>query len=473
MRNAIIKDKADKERQRFVESIDTDAICRLASSYHAGVPCKTFGSPKHGSFNVCVFVEFDSCSPPERWAVRIPLPARTAWIDEKIEAELATMRYVTAKTTIPVPHVHAYSFTKGSPIQSAFIIMDYIQGQHLKDLGFSMGKKWFDCFLRPTALTMKLHEQLADIYIQLRQLEFPKIGALGLPVVDGKPSYTCDPDDIHVCHRPLSIEITMQEFEGMDPGARIKPGTTFSTTRSFIEALFWLAENEFDKSPDTGLDTRLGRNFLYARHQFRRFVLDTWLDSAADEGPFVLMHGDMSMLVTNLLFDEDLNLVGVLDWEWSCVVPAQMLVPPVWLTGGGPEWMLLGTNLFCTEVGRLVAAIRDRERALQVPPRLSQEWAKMETRCHTAVVMALLSPDLTYRVYWDLVFYEVEEPRPEPEDYRKFYMEAIHPRLTAFMEPPERKALLARKEEEQRRFFEEEKEHYNNPCVRQLAVEDI
>lgn len=91
MRNAILKDKAEKDRQRFIDSLDTEAICRLASSYHGGIPCTTFGSPKHGSFNVCIFVKFETNS-PERWAVRMPLPARAAWIDERIETELATMR---------------------------------------------------------------------------------------------------------------------------------------------------------------------------------------------------------------------------------------------------------------------------------------------------------------------------------------------------------------------------------------------
>ncbi|KAJ4196200.1 hypothetical protein NW759_016418 [Fusarium solani] len=471
MRNVILKDKADKARQLFINSLDTETICRLASSYHAGLPCKAFGSPKHGSFNVCVFVEFD-ISPPERWAVRIPLPARAAWIDEKIEIELATMRYVAAKTTIPVPRVHAYSFTEGSPIQTAFIMMDYVQGQTLKDFGFKKGKKWRGSYYGPSETTSKLHAQLADVYIQLRQLEFPEIGALGLPIVDGKPSYDCDPDDIRVCHRPLSIEIMMQELEGMDPSARIKPRTTFSTARSFVDALFWLAENEFDKSPDPGFDLRGGRNALYARHHFRRFVLDTWLDSSADKGPFILMHGDMLMLMSNLLFDDDLTLVAVLDWEWSFVVPAQMLVPPVWLSGGDTSWMLAGANLFYKEVRGLVAAVRDRERALQAPPRLSQEWAKLEKWCHTAVVVALLSPDLTYDAYWDLIFYEAEEPKPEDPDFdfREFYMEAIHPRLTVFMEAPERKALLARKEEEQRRFFEDEKEYFNNPDVRYMLL---
>lgn len=152
--------------------------------------------------------------------------------------------------------------------------MDYIQGQTLKDLGFKKGKKW-RTYIRPTEATNKLHSQLSDLYIQLRQLEFPEIGALGLPVVDGKLSYDCSADDIRVCHRPLSIEVAMQELEGMDPGSRIKPKTTFSTARSFIDALLWLAENEFDKSPDPGLDKRGGHNSLYARYHFRRFILNT------------------------------------------------------------------------------------------------------------------------------------------------------------------------------------------------------
>lgn len=90
-------------------------------------------------------------------------------------------------------------------------------------------------------------------------------------------------------------------------------------------------------------------------------------------------------------------------------------------------------------------------------------------------MVALLSPDLTYDAYWDFVFYEAEEPRPEEPgfDFRAFYRRAIHPRLTAFMETPERKALLARKEEEQMRFFEDDKEYFGNLAARQIAGEGL
>lgn len=351
--------------------------------------------------------------------------------------------------------------------------MNYIEGQTLQELGFRTSKQRDLRYDGPTEPTRRLYEQLADVYTQLRRLEFPKIGALGLPTVDGRPSYMCDPDDIRVCHRPLSIEMALQEFEGMDPGAKIKPRTAFQTASSFIYgALLWLADNKLDKSPDLFMDNRGGRHILYARHYFRRFALDMWLDSHADKGPFILMHGDITQHTNNLLFDKDVNLVGILDWEWSYVVPVQLLVPPVWLTGSSFDWMMLMRKRHNEEVKHLAAAIRDREKALQAPPLLSQEWAKMETWCHTAVAVALLNPDAIHDVYWYFLFYELVEPAPAPAKLREFYEKFISPRLAAFMESPERRVLLARKQQEQIQFFEEEKEYFHFPCARQIIKDE-
>ena len=86
-------DEAEEERRRWVGALDEDEICRLASSFRHGDQCTVFQPRKHGAFNVCFFVEFDE-SPPERWVVRIPIPATLpkAVLDEKTEIELATMR---------------------------------------------------------------------------------------------------------------------------------------------------------------------------------------------------------------------------------------------------------------------------------------------------------------------------------------------------------------------------------------------
>lgn len=96
MRDKIVEEKVVLEREAFIRSVDRQAICDLASSYHSGVGCTIFRT-KHGSFNVCFFVEFNPPShggQPDRLVVRVPFPGRVPWVDEKIDSEVATIKYI-------------------------------------------------------------------------------------------------------------------------------------------------------------------------------------------------------------------------------------------------------------------------------------------------------------------------------------------------------------------------------------------
>lgn len=101
MRDCIKLDALDDERTRWLDGLDNDEICQLASSFRGGDQCAVFQPRKHGAFNVCYFVEFKS--PLERWVVRIPIPVTIpkTILDEKTEIELATMRFVDC--SIPSP----------------------------------------------------------------------------------------------------------------------------------------------------------------------------------------------------------------------------------------------------------------------------------------------------------------------------------------------------------------------------------
>ena len=76
-----------------------------------------------------------------------------------------------AEKTIPTPRIYAYSLAckKGPYSIASFVILEYIEGQTL-----------FDINLRTILDGQRKHlyEQLADIYIQLRRLEFSSIGVL-------------------------------------------------------------------------------------------------------------------------------------------------------------------------------------------------------------------------------------------------------------------------------------------------------
>lgn len=49
----------------------------------------------------------------------------------------------------------------------------------------------------------------------------------------------------------------------------------------------------------------------------------------------------MENVISPLLFDKDYNPAGIVDWEWSRVVPVQFMVPPVWLSGSHLDFVLL------------------------------------------------------------------------------------------------------------------------------------
>ena len=71
-----------------------------------------------------------------------------------------------------------------------------------------------------------------------------------------------------------------------------------------------------------------GEDALYHLHIFREYA-EGWVDRRLDRGPFVLVHGDLEHF--NLIVNEKMEIISVLDWEWSRVVPPQFLKPPLWL----------------------------------------------------------------------------------------------------------------------------------------------
>lgn len=331
----------------------------------------------------------------------------------------------------------------------AFIIMDFVDGQNLMEHGFKDGDKWVK-WGGPTDASKRVHRQLAELFLELRKQEFPRIGALGF---DACGPSEANPAGVHVCHRPLSIEIVMQECEGQYPAERFPVKKMFDTASEYLQSLLWLLDNELDRStnPDIDVDGGSGGMLLYAAHDFRRFVTEKWFDASKDDGPFVLTHGDLHNHYSNMLCDHDLNLVGVIDWEWSQVVPLQLFTPPVWLKNTTVDSLALNQWLFQKEVRYLLEELRLVEDARGGPRALSQEWAKMETWCHPLVVSAIFRPKDVYEVYWAFLSndrFEVDDPQTRAETVVKA--------VGAWEKSEHIQTWLKQKRAVQDRYYEEE-----------------
>lgn len=87
----LTKEQIEHSIQEFIDSIDKEAVCALASKHNGGKPCR-ITDQQHGSFNICFFILF----PDENvsWVLRIPLEPVVCnpWI--KVVSEVTTTRFV-------------------------------------------------------------------------------------------------------------------------------------------------------------------------------------------------------------------------------------------------------------------------------------------------------------------------------------------------------------------------------------------
>ncbi|KPM42267.1 hypothetical protein AK830_g4251 [Neonectria ditissima] len=366
----LVQTQVHDERNSFLKSVSKEDVLRLVSSRRQGRNCDYFRDPKRGSYNVCYFVRFDD---GERWVLRIPItPCLASGARRKLEREVATMQLVAAKTTIPLPRIIAYEFGDDSDPLTSFVILEYIVGEPI--LAHQLSS------LPPDQRT-RLYTSLADVYIQLRRLTFPAIGCL-----------TRQGDDFAVRQNPTTIDLNRQELEGLRPSAiQARYGTNgiLGSANEYAAMLLQLAGNAFENSRSIISSQEQGEDALYHQHLFRRFVLEEWLDRDADTGPFVLIHGDFQPF--NCLVNEKMEIVSVLDWEWSHVVPCQYFLPPLWLTNLDTTVLAwaFAYDQYLESFDELLAIVRSREQARYGNELLSMEWAKAKENGGFLVANAL------------------------------------------------------------------------------------
>ncbi|EEQ85990.1 uncharacterized protein BDCG_09259 [Blastomyces dermatitidis ER-3] len=315
----ITKHRVDQAAEELIASIDPSKVCKLATSFHpAKSPCRIFSDWKKGGFNVCFPVIFNQDAESvegEKWMVRIPLLPRLAFPEEKMRGEIATMKYIAEKTTIPIPRLHGYSIHGDDNVLGLpFMLMEYTEGKTLAGVVLPDLEK---------STREHLYTQLADVYIQLYHQQFDRIGAL-----------TLDENDenwIFANNRPLSVDINDQEVGGFDFCSRfLPPQQTFTSAIDYVYLIFRLIYNDYSRCPDSIMGEEDAQHYRYSIWAGQGVVMN-WVKPKYNHGPFILMHGDLRP--PNIVVDDNFNITSILDWEWSHTLPVQLFaVPPYWLT---------------------------------------------------------------------------------------------------------------------------------------------
>ncbi|CAK7224161.1 hypothetical protein SCUCBS95973_005425 [Sporothrix curviconia] len=282
------------------------AIARLIMKHRMGGQPVEICAPRKGAFNVHYRLKY--MSKPDALA-RFPIPAYFRSAEEKLAAEVATIRYVADHTTIPLPFVLHHGTREESPrningdLMGPFVIMEWVE--NTGDMGDALNTPGLiredhpilDPAIDETRLA-HLYGQMADVLLQLSQCTFPAIGSLSL-----------------------------------------------ATASDYYRALadLHLQQLVYQRN-DAVRSARDARKKYVARHLFCKLAAEDRLaGGGSDEngkherdGPFPLWCDDFRP--TNVLVNQDETIAAVIDWEYSYAAPVDFVrCPPWWLLLVAPE----------------------------------------------------------------------------------------------------------------------------------------
>ncbi|OAA55463.1 Aminoglycoside phosphotransferase [Cordyceps fumosorosea ARSEF 2679] len=208
-------------------------------------------------------------------------------------SEIATMKTLHSRTSIPVPMVFDFDTSPSNEFGFPYILMECLNGQILDS---TIARQV------PAEYLQHVARQLAEVLFQLENLTFDHLGRLW-----------CGEN----CDEPPRIIPCEQGNEA----------TTTPRTQTSLEWFFELRQDENRRALETHADDPEWRTACWIlKTAISHFIIEDRL-----HGPFPLCHFDLHY--GNLLFDDEYNLTGVIDWSQSATAPLERLaVSPEFIT---------------------------------------------------------------------------------------------------------------------------------------------
>lgn len=364
-----------------------------------------FAILEKGSYNISLRMKYQN----HAVVIRLSQPGAVFFPEEKVVNEVAIMRFLIDQTSIPVPFI-LHSGTKNkSPLElSPFIIMDYIEHEtNMYDALNTPGcpkkeRGILDPNINDITLDL-LYGQLAGILLQLSKVSFSRIGSL--TKVD---DFTWE-----VSHRPLSMNMNELVRLGGLPRSKL-PDSIFSTASYYLETLADLnIQHLIHQRNDTVESVDDCRRKFVARQLFRKLAREKrLLDSAFEQGPFKIWCDDFRP--GNVLLHENMQIAGVVDWEFTYAAPVEFsYAPPWWLLIEKPEFWPNGIddweNVFDYRLKTFLGAMRDCEDTeiqkghLKENQRLSSHMQRNWDSGDFWIVYAALNSFAFDAIYWQKI----------------------------------------------------------------------
>ena len=236
-----------------------------------------------GYNNVVFEIAFSDAS---QWIARVRLPDdepnETDLVETSIMSEIATIKLIASRTSIPVPKIHSFEVDTANTFGFRYVLMQALPGRHLDNcLSTSIPREHWD----------KVVDKLSDYWHQLSRLRFDSIGRLW-------------------CGRNIDQrEPTLIPIEGV--------GGPFLTSLEYFHALR-KSQSQHIKAAHAS-DKEWGTSSWILEQAVPSMIIDDYI-----HGPFPICHMDFHY--GNILIDDEYNITGIIDWSDAQTVPLERFI---------------------------------------------------------------------------------------------------------------------------------------------------
>lgn len=266
---------------------------------------------------------------------------------------------------------------------TGYILTEYIDPSR----GKLLSETWTDG-RHNAGMRTNLFHGLSRIILSLARTPLPKIGSF---VIDEK-GY------LRLSNRPLTLQI--QQLENEQIPVDIPRGITYSTVDSYVNDILAIHESRLRHQPNAIHDLRDGL-YQTSALTLMRSVWSCYFRRDFLRGPFSLSLTDLHP--RNIFVDDDWNIKCLIDLEWACTRPVEMIHPPFWLSNQAIDLISLDDyenlhNEFMEAFEKEEARITPGSGpSFRLYPVLQQGWKRGTFWCS----LALNSPTALFKIFFD------------------------------------------------------------------------
>lgn len=242
------------------------------------------------------------------------------------------------------------------------MVLDFIERDDAEMLSETWETKRQDVILRAN-----LFRGLSRIMLGLGKIPLPRIG-----------SFTMDNKGfIRLTNRPLNMQLHQLENEGIPTD--ISRETTYTSVEPFLLDSLACHDNRLRHQPNAVNDEDDCQEQM-ANLSIFRSMLPLFVRKEFRHGPFVLALTDMH--ASNIFVDKEWNIKYMIDLEWACSLPIEMLHPPWWLSNEKHEYLSSSFDevyqefleIFGQEEALLASALHNRSRPQLFTDTIRHGW---------------------------------------------------------------------------------------------------